>query len=329
MPAVARRSYRQFCGLARALDVIGERWTMLILRNLLLGPRRYSDLLEELPGITTNLLAKRLKDLETEGLIQKVMLSRTTAYALSEAGAALEPALMELAKWGGRYLERPHPDDRFDIGWALLSMKRRYRGGKELRVALHVGERVFDIQVQPSYVGVRNRRTSSSAARSTQCFISCSRIRTPTSCWKVAPFSSKARAARSRPSWPHSRPRRRRQRSKAIRTSADVSSRSCRSAAEPRDSPMSSLDECPTADDSRPTHRSAPASAADVPLGSAHRLRAAGHDAIFRALAARVARRSVGARGCRRQRRQRVVGAGRALPELPKPHGRQMARGCA
>lgn len=134
---------------------------MLILRNLLLGPRRYSDLLEELPGITTNLLAKRLKDLETEGLIQKVMLSRTTAYALSEAGAALEPALMELAKWGGRYLERPHPDDRFDIGWALLSMKRRYRGGKELRVALHVGERVFDIQVQPSYVGVQEREPQS------------------------------------------------------------------------------------------------------------------------------------------------------------------------
>ena len=66
-----RRSYQQFCGVARTLDVVGERWTLLIVRNLLLGPRRYSDLLAELPGITTNLLAKRLKEMEEADLIAK------------------------------------------------------------------------------------------------------------------------------------------------------------------------------------------------------------------------------------------------------------------
>ena len=66
---MARRSYDQYCGLARALDVVGERWTLLVIRNLLLGPQRYSDLLRGLPGITTNLLAKRLQEMEAMGLI--------------------------------------------------------------------------------------------------------------------------------------------------------------------------------------------------------------------------------------------------------------------
>lgn len=156
----ARRSYRQFCGLARALDVLGERWTLLIVRNLLLGPRRYSDLLEELPGITTNLLAQRLKDLEAERLIERVELGRPSPavlYALTSTGETLEPALLELAKWGGRYLDRPHRDDRLDLGWALLSMKRRYRGGVTLRVHLAVVERHFAIELAPDAVVVKER----------------------------------------------------------------------------------------------------------------------------------------------------------------------------
>ncbi|MEZ4220576.1 MAG: winged helix-turn-helix transcriptional regulator [Polyangiaceae bacterium] len=140
--------------------MLGERWTLLILRNLLLGPRRYSDLMAELPGITTNLLARRLRDLEQDGLVEKRTLPRpaaTTVYALSESGEALEPALMELAKWGGRYLDHPNPDDRFDIGWALLSMKRRYRGGLSLSMRLEVDERVFAIDCEPESVQVKER----------------------------------------------------------------------------------------------------------------------------------------------------------------------------
>src|SRR3954452_20420759 len=111
-----KRSYNQFCGLAKALDIVGERWTLLVVRNLLLGPRRYSDLLRELPGITTNLLAKRLKELEAMGILERTTLAspaQTEAYALSPLGEALEPAVMELARWGGAFMGVPEPEDRF------------------------------------------------------------------------------------------------------------------------------------------------------------------------------------------------------------------------
>lgn len=138
---MARRSYRQFCGLAKALDVVGERWTLLIVRNLLLGPRRYSDFMDELPGVTTNLLAKRLHELEAAGLVEKERLPPpvpAVLYRLTADGAALEPAIMELARWGGRYLDRPRAGDAINVGWGLLSMKRRYRGGRQLVVGLEV-----------------------------------------------------------------------------------------------------------------------------------------------------------------------------------------------
>ena len=83
---MSRRSYDQYCGLARALDVLGERWTLLVVRNLLLGPQRYSELMRGLPGITTNLLAKRLKDMEANGLIKR---TKGDAYALTVRGRSL------------------------------------------------------------------------------------------------------------------------------------------------------------------------------------------------------------------------------------------------
>jgi len=103
--APVKRTYQQHCGLARALDVVGERWTLLIVRELLLGPRRYGDLLDTLEGITTNLLAKRLKEMTETGLLEKRHAEPPVAgelYTLTEAGAALEPAIMELGRWGGR-----------------------------------------------------------------------------------------------------------------------------------------------------------------------------------------------------------------------------------
>jgi DNA-binding HxlR family transcriptional regulator len=152
-----RRNYKQFCGLARALDHVGERWTLLVVRNLLLGPQRYSDLLERLPGITTNLLAARLRDLERLGLVTKRKAPppvRATVYELGPAGRALEPALMELARWGGRFMDRPGKHDTFDIGWALLSLKRRYRGERELVAAFEVEERSFELVFDARYLAV-------------------------------------------------------------------------------------------------------------------------------------------------------------------------------
>lgn len=152
-----RRKYKQFCGLARALDRVGERWTLLIVRNLLLGPKRYSDLLERLPGLTTNLLAARLREMERLGLVVKRKSAapvRATVYELAPAGRALEPALMELARWGARFMDRPGEDDTFDMGWALLSLKRRYRGGVELVAAFDIGERSFELAFDARYLAV-------------------------------------------------------------------------------------------------------------------------------------------------------------------------------
>ena len=159
-----RRSYRQFCGLARALDRLGERWTLLIVRNLLLGPKRYSELLEELPGITTNLLAARLKAMEKEGLVAKTRAAaslRTHVYELGANGRALEPALMELARWGGRFMTGPAEGDTISLAWGLLSLKRRYRGGLEFVAELSVDGRHYELAFEPSYLGVTER----SAAR--------------------------------------------------------------------------------------------------------------------------------------------------------------------
>ncbi|MFO0725380.1 MAG: helix-turn-helix domain-containing protein [Myxococcota bacterium] len=141
-----RRTYHQHCGLARALDVLGERWTLLVLRELLLGPRRYSDLLRSLEGITTNLLAERLEHLVSEGLIERAELpppGRAQVYQLTARGAAVEPAILELGRWGSKLLEAPRRGDRRDPGWALVSMKRRFRPGPLLSLGLKVDERSF------------------------------------------------------------------------------------------------------------------------------------------------------------------------------------------
>src|SRR6478609_1625129 len=155
-----RKSYRQFCGVARALDRVGERWTLLIVRNLLLGPRRYSDLLGELPGITTNLLAKRLRELEESRLVDKQLLPAPLAvsvYRLTDQGRALEPVILELGRWGGRFMTAPQRGDTFNLGWAFLSLKRRYAGGLSCTVLVEVGERRFTLELSPDHLRVAER----------------------------------------------------------------------------------------------------------------------------------------------------------------------------
>lgn len=101
------KSYNRFCPVARALDVIGERWTILILRELFLVEQaRFSDLQKNLPDIASNLLAERLKDLEAHGVIKKVVVPPPTpakVYQLTESGQALRPILLALGAWGAQY----------------------------------------------------------------------------------------------------------------------------------------------------------------------------------------------------------------------------------
>jgi DNA-binding HxlR family transcriptional regulator len=135
---MTRRSYDQYCGLARALDVLGERWTLLIVRNLLLGPQRYSELMRGLPGITTNLLAKRLQEMEGEGIVERTGAANDggSAYRLTELGRSLEPAIHALGRWGWRRMARPTSKDRRSIEWLLVALRRRYRGGTTLSASL-------------------------------------------------------------------------------------------------------------------------------------------------------------------------------------------------
>src|SRR5947208_2014430 len=109
-----RRSYDQYCGVAKALDLVGERWTLLVVRNLLLGPQRYSELLRGLPGITTNLLAKRLREMEAAGLLERLEARGGNgghAYRLTRRGAALEPSIHALGRWGWERMTVPGKDD--------------------------------------------------------------------------------------------------------------------------------------------------------------------------------------------------------------------------
>ena len=115
-----RKHYEQYCPVAHALDLVGDRWALLVVRELMHGAKRYTDLLEHLPGIGTNILAARLRELEAAGVVAKRRLPPPAAvqvYELTEYGRALRPALRELALWGARSLGPPTSEDELFPGW--------------------------------------------------------------------------------------------------------------------------------------------------------------------------------------------------------------------
>src|SRR5689334_636126 len=118
------RSYGQFCGLAKSLDVIGDRWTLLIVRELLIrGPSRYTDLRSGLPGIPTNLLADRLRELEEAELLRRELSvgpGSVPVYALTPRGEALESVIAALGRWAAPLLRAPAADDVFLPHWLVL-----------------------------------------------------------------------------------------------------------------------------------------------------------------------------------------------------------------
>jgi DNA-binding HxlR family transcriptional regulator len=126
-----KRSYEQYCAVAKALDLIGERWTLLVLRDLVhLGPRRFSDLRDGLPGIGANLLTQRLRRLEREGLIQRRRIpppARGIVYELTELGAALEPTIIELGRWGGRFMGERQVQEAFFPSGHISAIRATFR----------------------------------------------------------------------------------------------------------------------------------------------------------------------------------------------------------
>lgn len=141
LDAENRKCYGQFCPMATALDVIGDRWTILILRELLGGAARFQDLHEGLPGIAKNLLTDRLRRLESDGLVRRVRSHNAALYALSERGAATRALLEELAFWGATLAPiRPpqHPRSIRAIAMALQALLAR--AGNRLPEVRHVVE---------------------------------------------------------------------------------------------------------------------------------------------------------------------------------------------
>ncbi|MBM3533981.1 MAG: helix-turn-helix transcriptional regulator [Alphaproteobacteria bacterium] len=115
--------YAQFCALARAAEVIGERWTLLIVRELLLGPKRFSDLSQRLAGVSPTLLTSRLNALIEAGVIRRETRAfNTQTYELTEIGRGLQPAIRELIRWGGHFLFPMRSDDEFEPDWVLLGL---------------------------------------------------------------------------------------------------------------------------------------------------------------------------------------------------------------
>src|ERR671925_1928192 len=115
-----KKRYDQYCPVAHALDLVGERWALLVVRELMHGPKRYTDLAEHLPGIGTNILAARLRDLEACGIVAKRKLPPPAAsrvYELTEYGQDLRKVVRELALWGARSLGPPTEDDELFPGW--------------------------------------------------------------------------------------------------------------------------------------------------------------------------------------------------------------------
>jgi len=152
-----RRSYDQFCATARALDSVGDRWTLLIVRELLAGPRRYTDLHADLPGVSTDVLASRLKDMEQGGLAVRRRLPPPAAaavYELTEHGRGLLPVLTALARWGTPALDERRPTDAVRAHWFALPLLRALGGlthGGIVEVRLAEGE--FHISTGPEAEG--------------------------------------------------------------------------------------------------------------------------------------------------------------------------------
>ncbi len=131
--AETRRSYDQYCALALSLDRIGDRWTLLIVRELLIGPRRYTDLRTALPGIATNLLADRLRRLERDGIVALTTSEPGAArYELTSFGRELETPILALVRWGGRWLVEADPALQFRVEWLVIALRALLAGAADL-----------------------------------------------------------------------------------------------------------------------------------------------------------------------------------------------------
>ena len=143
---MGKRVYGQYCGFARALELVGERWALMVLRDLFVSPKRFSDLQRGLPGIPTNVLTKRLKEMEAAGVVQRRLLTRPNGvvYELTQTGAALEPAVVELGRWGAKLLGQPRSHEIITVDSLVIALRSTFQSraakGVTISYELRVGE---------------------------------------------------------------------------------------------------------------------------------------------------------------------------------------------
>jgi DNA-binding HxlR family transcriptional regulator len=151
---VTRRSYDQFCGIARALDLVGERWGLLVVRDLLLGPKRFSDLRRSLPGIGSNVLTTRLRELEASGVVARRELpppAASTVYELTDYGRELEPILLDLGRWGARSLGPRAEGQALRSEWLAVALRAYFQpeaaAGVDATVELRLSDGDFVVRI--------------------------------------------------------------------------------------------------------------------------------------------------------------------------------------
>jgi DNA-binding HxlR family transcriptional regulator len=149
------RSYGQYCGLAKGLDLIGDRWTLLVVRELLGGPRRYGELLDGLPGIATNLLAERLRTMQEHDLIAKVGRDQ---YALTVNGEGLREVLYAIGRWAYPIMGELEPDDAFRSQWLVHPVGGMFPGvdpaRPDITIEARCGEPAMTIEARDGSVTV-------------------------------------------------------------------------------------------------------------------------------------------------------------------------------
>lgn len=151
---MTKRVYGQYCGLARAMEIVGERWALLIVRDLLVAPKRYTDLRRGLPRIPTNILATRLKELEQAGVVRRRILPRpdgSIVYELTEYGCELEDAVLALGRWGVRSLGDPRPGEVLTSNALITALRAAFRpdaaGDPHVGYELRMGEVVVHARI--------------------------------------------------------------------------------------------------------------------------------------------------------------------------------------
>src|SRR5258707_2972712 len=154
MASMAARSYGQYCGVARALELVGERWALLIVRDLLIGPRRFTDLRHGLPRIPTNVLSERLKELEHAGIVRRRVLPRPAAsvvYELTEYGSQLDEVLMGFGVWGAQSLGQPRPGEIMTVDSMIMALRSTFvpaaAHGLQVSFELHLGEIIIHARI--------------------------------------------------------------------------------------------------------------------------------------------------------------------------------------